>query len=96
MDTSETCQKSAEELKVLIEQCPMPMTVWQHYKGGEYMVVGTAIHEATLVPMVLYRQTRRRIRDHIVFARLLSEWHEAVGEGEGVRVPRYQEVKDDN
>ena len=45
---------SDDELIAMVSTDPQPLTVWLHRKGGKYMVVGIAIEEATLRPIVCY------------------------------------------
>ena len=61
---------------------PMPSvnTVWRHYKGGRYAVVGKCRLAETGELGVLYRPIGREQ----VWCRPLTEWHEPVLMG-GVR-----------
>lgn len=64
---------SFEELDRRLDQCPEPMMgIWKHYKGGEYVVVGSAIGESDQLPYVIYRP----IGNQTVFCRPLWEWNE--------------------
>jgi hypothetical protein len=35
---------------------PVPGQTYRHYKGNQYMVICVAIMEATMTPMVVYRE----------------------------------------
>ena len=49
-------------------------SVWRHYKGGMYVVVGIAKHSETLETMVAYCRTD----SNEVWVRPLQMWHELV------------------
>lgn len=64
------------DLLASLAMCPPAGSRWLHYKGGEYTVVGAAIDEASLEPLVVYTSV-----EGVTFARLLRSW------AEHVRVP---------
>ena len=78
------------QLRQLLEQCPPAGSRFRHYKGGEYVVRGAAILEATLEPLVLYSPLGEDARD-ICWARPLSVWNGLVEAGEE-RVARFQRI----
>src|SRR5207245_1815568 len=74
-----------DDLRRLLEQCPPPGSHFRHYKGGEYVVVGAAILEASLEPAVLYRPMAGD-GANVCWVRPLSVWNELIQhEGEQVR-----------
>ncbi len=60
-------------------------TVWQHYKGGRYLVVAQAVIEANLTPAVVYKD----MHAGSCWVRPLAEWDETVTHN-GKRVPRFR------
>src|SRR4051812_39884933 len=46
-----------DHLRQRIAECPQEGSQFRHYKGGAYVVLGAAILEGTLEPLVLYRPT---------------------------------------
>ena len=32
------------------------MTIYEHYKGGTYKLIGEAVHSETLEPLIIYEQ----------------------------------------
>ncbi len=64
---------------------PAPGSVWRHYRGHTYMVVGVARHSETLELLVVYR----RQDNSELWARPLSMWSEQVG----AEVPRFTPVE---
>lgn len=63
---------------------PQPNTVWRHYKGTIYRVLGTSKHTETGELLVVY--TERMQSSKMIWARPLSMWHDDIGEG----VPRFE------
>lgn len=63
---------------------------YRHYKGGEYVVTGLALDEATLDVVVVYRPYYGEY--DISFTRPLPAW-EALVEWEGGSVPRFQLIE---
>ena len=61
-------------------------TVWEHYKGGLYVVLGNAVREEDLVPMVFYQC----LRTGNFWCRPQDEWH-AVVSHEGKCPRRFRE-----
>lgn len=54
-------------------------SVWQHKKGGVYVVTGYALHTDTGAAVVLYRRIGGpdydpKLEDELKFARPLEEW----------------------
>ena len=76
-----------DELSRRLAQCPAPGTLWRHFKGNLYRVVGSAIDEATLEPLVLYRPEG----SGLTWARPLRVWGEVV-RGDAGDVPRFSPV----
>jgi len=56
---------------------------WRHYKGGEYEVLGMAIHSETLEEMVIYKN-----KEGVVWVRPAKMWNEEV-KWEGKKVKRF-------
>jgi len=48
---------------------------YRHYKGNEYLVIGTASHSETLEPMVVYQAL---YGDRKLWVRPASMWNETV------------------
>ncbi len=61
---------------------------YRHYKGGEYLVVGEALHTETEQTLVLYRSVRDGTVSDRLFARPADMFAETV-EIDGTRVPRF-------
>ncbi len=70
--------KTQAELAKLLEPLPVVGSVWKHYRGGVYEVVGRAIREADLSPGVLYYNAGS---PHVTFFRPWAEWEDDVGGG---------------
>lgn len=68
------------------EMTPIPSGRYQHYKGNEYTVIGTARHSETLEEMVLYRQ---EYGEHGLWVRPKQMFLETV-KVDGREVPRFQ------
>ena len=69
-------------------------TIWRHYKGQEYEVVGNCVIEETCAPAVLYRK-RSGDKNMTIWCRPLSSWNETVHEwagGVSIRVLRFKRV----
>lgn len=62
---------------------------YRHYKGGEYELLLTAIDEATLEPLVVYRS----LSQSTVWVRTLENWNETVAIG-GTQVNRFEYLPD--
>lgn len=62
------------QLHERLKACPLGGTLWRHYKGNLYVVLGFAILESTLEPAVLYHERG----GGIPFCRPLSEWRQTV------------------
>lgn len=60
--------------------------IYRHFKGGEYVVLATAIHSETHEPFVLYRSTSG---DPTVWIRPKTMFFEIVP-ASGELVPRFQ------
>lgn len=69
-----------DDLRRLLATCPPAGSRFRHYKGGEYLVVGAAVDEATLQAIVLYRPTQGDASD-LCWARPLSVWNSCVDHG---------------
>jgi hypothetical protein len=61
---------------------------YRHFKGREYVVVGTARHSETQEELVVYRQD---YGDHSLWVRPLAMFAEIVSH-DGREVPRFQRV----
>jgi hypothetical protein len=79
-----------DQLQQRLAECPQEGARFRHYKGGEYVVVGSAILEATLEPSVLYRPVAGAGSD-ICWARGLSDWNARVQVG-AEEVSRFQRI----
>ncbi len=55
------------------EDAPAEGTLWRHYKGTVYVVVGYAMRESDKAPLILYRGVAADPSDH-PWSRPLSEW----------------------
>lgn len=64
---------------------PAPGSVWRHYRGHTYMVVGVARHSETLEWLVVYR----RQDNSELWVRPLGMWSEQLK----VDVPRFTPVE---
>lgn len=58
---------------------PLSGTLWRHYKGHLYRVVGSALHSETTEPLVLYQSAHG---DQTIWARPVSMWHNIVSIGD--------------
>jgi hypothetical protein len=66
--------------------------VWQHYKGGFYLVIGIAAHTETDERMVVYVSlTGAHLPGPRMRVRPLSMWADVV-ELAGLHVPRFEYV----
>lgn len=68
------------------------MSLWQHYKGARYMIVGLGTYESTMEPVVIYRS----LDTAKVWVRPLKEWEEEVYNAKGQRVPRFIKSEPEN
>ena len=68
---------------------PFPKrSVWQHYRGGNYVVLGFAYLEATKEPMVVYQALQGNFD---VYVRPLVEWQEQTAPAVGPDgLPRFR------
>lgn len=66
----------------------IPNGRYRHYKGGEYVVVGQALHTETEETLVLYHSIRDGVASVVVFARPSAMFAETVTV-DGVLVPRF-------
>lgn len=66
-------------------EAPAPGSVWRHYTGYTYVVVGVARHSETLELLVVYR----RKDNSELWARPLSMWSEVVN----TDIPRFTPVE---
>lgn len=72
---------------------PDPGTIWRHYRGGWYQVVGIGRHSETLEPMVAYVRTNDAEKPRTQWYRPLNMWNEHVTDAEGAVVPRFRRVR---
>ncbi len=70
--------KTQAELAKLLEPLPAVGSVWKHYRGGVYEVVGRAIREADMSPGVLHISANGAM---VAFFRPWAEWEDDVGGG---------------
>ena len=64
---------------------------WRHYKGGEYEVLGMALHSETLQEMVIYKMLydSTDFKKGTVWIRPAMMWEQKV-EWEGKKVKRFE------
>ena len=62
---------SKEAIGFLVRVGPLPGSLWVHAEGGTYTVVCTAIREADLMPVVVYRDG-----EGVTWVRPLTEFAE--------------------
>ena len=53
---------------------PQPGQIWQHYKGGQYEIVGMCNHTTTDEVLVIYRS----LSFNGFHARPFNEWHDII------------------
>jgi hypothetical protein len=61
---------------------------YRHFKGGEYEVIGTALHSETLEPMVVYRAL---YGEYGLWVRPAAMWNETI-ERDGKRLRRFEKI----
>ena len=66
----------------------IPNGRYRHYKGGEYVVVGQALHTETEETLVLYHSMQDGVPSVVVFARPAAMFAETVVV-DGRAVPRF-------
>jgi hypothetical protein len=66
---------------------------YRHYKGGEYLVIGEALHTETEETLVLYHSIRDGVPSVVVFARPSAMFGQLVTV-DGVVVPRFAALDD--
>lgn len=66
---------------------------YRHFKGGEYEVLGIAIHSETLEEMVIYKMLydKDKFKKGTVWVRPKLMWFEEV-EKEGKKVKRFEYI----
>jgi hypothetical protein len=66
--------------RLVLSGAPEPGSVWRHYRGTLYLVLATALDEATLEPVVCYRQqvSFKATADEAVWTRKLASWNDPV------------------
>lgn len=69
----------------------LPTGIYQHYKGGKYLVLGVAKHSETLEDMVMYVALYDNDLANL-WVRPLSMFTEQI-EVEGKKVPRFTKIK---
>jgi len=67
-------------------EMPEQFTLWLHYKGGIYVVLGMSMEEGQP-----HRVVYASVRDGFIWVRRLSAWRERVEVG-GMKVPRFQHL----
>lgn len=81
------------------KDCPAIGSVWRHYAGGNYRVVGLSIREADLAPLVHYCEVDHDMPDYrdadaVVMSRDLANWQQVVRCPEtGQPVRRFRELR---
>jgi hypothetical protein len=68
---------------------------YRHYKGGEYVVVGEALHTETEQTLVLYHAVREGVVDDRMFARPELMFAETL-EIDGRTVQRFAPLRPDS
>ena len=71
---------------------PAEGTIWVHYKGGLYIIVGHAQHTERQEPLVLYRSWSKGHLGTPMFARPIDVWYSITDSGTARFRPR---MKDD-
>jgi len=67
---------------------PQCRKYYRHFKGGLYWCIGTGVHEATMTPMVAYRDCSIKFPDEALWFRDLEVFQANV-EVDGQCVPRF-------
>ena len=70
----------------------LPRGIWEHYKGGRYLLIDVAYHSETLEPMVVYRAL---YGEGALWVRPLSMWQESVTV-DGRSLPRFRLIEESN
>lgn len=85
-----TKQKSIEEIKAGWDNLERPQDgqIFQHFRGGTYVIVATGFLEDTEAPCVVYRSLGK----NIVWVRTAKNFLESI-EHNGVVQPRFRRVK---
>lgn len=65
---------AAAAMRSAIRQGPAPGSRWQHRAGGLYVVVGMALRESDLSPVVIYQPDSPA--DAVIWSRPLCEWEQ--------------------
>ena len=73
-------------METLHELPKLPRGIWEHYKGGRYLLLDVAYHSETLEPMVVYRAL---YGEGALWVRPASMWTEAVVQN-GSPTPRFR------
>lgn len=74
--------EKTEKAVALIKECvtAVPFTsIWKHYKGGTYVVIGSVLNTDTGTAMVTYKRMDGpdfdRVAEHpLIFARPVEQW----------------------
>ena len=77
-------------MEALHELPKLPRGIWEHYKGGRYLLVDVAYHSETLEPMVIYRAL---YGEGALWVRPAYMWTETV-ETNGNRAPRFHLIEE--
>lgn len=77
-------------MRQAIRRGPAPGSRWRHHRGGCYVVVGMAVREADLSPLVVYRP--EGADDDVIWVRPLCEWGQKVTGDDGRPVTRFSSV----
>lgn len=75
--------------KDFISKVPHQYSMWEHYKGGKYIVTGAAMLEHDESCLVLYASLDSTT--HLPWARPLTEWFQTV-EIENASIPRFKMI----
>jgi hypothetical protein len=61
--------------KRISRDIPVVDEYYRHYKGGIYRVIGVALNESTLQPMVIYEDVKKSGVYRFYWARNLDSWN---------------------
>lgn len=72
---------------------PKPSSVWKHYKGDFYIVIGIVMRESSHEIEVCYESLESESSLHIQWIRPLREWTETIINCNGKNVKRFTKVE---
>jgi hypothetical protein len=84
--------KSVKEIKAGWDKLERPKDgqVFEHYKGGRYVIVGTGFLEDTEAPCVIYKSLEK----NIIWVRTAKNFLEEI-EYNGEMIPRFRPITQD-